>query len=140
MPAPIYATPAAWIEWSGQADTPADFVPLLRTASRAVRTATALWRYDALDGLPTDPDLAEAMRDATCSQISALIALGIDPDAGGTLDGGFESSVKLGSAQVSYTGVESVMAARQATAQGLCPEAIGILQNAGQLAAVTVFG
>lgn len=141
MPAPIYADPAAWQEWSGQDSTPDDFVQLLRTASRAIRTGTALWRYQVDEaGLPADSDLLQAFCDATCAQITALIALEVDPDAGGTLDTGFESSVKLGSAQLTYTGVEAVMAARQATVQGLCPDAISILQQALQLAAVTVFG
>lgn len=141
MPAPIYADPASWIAWSGKDDAPDGFVGYVRSASRAVRAATALWRYDVDgDSLPVNPDLLDAFRDATCAQISALVALDIDPAAGGTLDGGFESSVKIGSAQVQYTGAEAVMAARQATVQGLCPEAVGILQNAAQFAGVAVFG
>lgn len=141
MVAPIYADPASWIAWSGQDEAPDSFVSLVRSASRAVQAATGLWRY-TVDGenLPIDANLMDAFRDATCAQISALVALDIDPAAGGTLEGGFETSVKIGSAQVQYTGAESVMAARQATGQGLCPESIGILQNAAQFAGVAVFG
>jgi hypothetical protein len=142
MPAPIYADPTDWLAWSGQTDAPDDFVPLLRTASRAVREATALWAYpvDTTTSLPLDPDLLGAMRDATCAQISALITLEVDPAAGGTATDMVESAAKIGSAQITYAGAETVMAARMQTAQGLCPEALGILRDAAQMAAVRVFG
>lgn len=142
MPAPIYADPAAWLAWSGQADAPADFVQLLRTASRKVRNATALWRYqaDPVTWLPTDTSLLQAMSDATCAQISAMIALEVDPDAGSTLDGAVEASVGLGSARITYQGSEAVAEARRATIEGLCPDSLQILRDASQLSAVWMFG
>ncbi|MEU0039955.1 hypothetical protein [Streptomyces sp. NPDC006333] len=69
MAARVYATSADYTEWSGQA-APTGAERLLTQASRDIDDAllTAYYCTDA-DGMPTDPDIVEALREATCAQV-----------------------------------------------------------------------
>lgn len=125
----IYATSAELATWTGTA-APANAAALLRAASLRVREATssALYETDAT-GKPTDADLLQAVKDATCSHAAALAAAGIDPAAAGT--DAQVASTSIGSASVSYAGADGAAKARLALTYSLCPEGVTILRDAG---------
>ncbi len=127
----IYATPADLSTWTG-ADAPVNVVGLLRTASLAVREGTELCFYDTdSSGMPTDAALLQAFNDATCCQAAYLSAEAVDPNRGGVIDTGIETSVGIGSARITYADAQATVAAKQAALGGLCPDAARILRNAG---------
>ncbi|KZM69644.1 hypothetical protein AWN90_07655 [Nocardia terpenica] len=56
---------------------------LIRSASTLVRDATSNDLYDTTPaGLPSDPDLRDALRRAVCVQVSTWVNAGIGPSAG----------------------------------------------------------
>lgn len=127
----LYASPSDFATWTGE-DAPAGITGLLRTASLAVREATELAFYATdSDGYPTDPVKREGMRDATCCQAAALSAAGIDPNFGGVLDPGVESSTGIGSARITFADAAAAAEAKQMLLRGLCVDAQRILRNAG---------
>lgn len=142
----IYATSADLVDppWS-LSTLPANVDQLLAAASLLVLGATrsAVYRTDA-DGYPLDPVVRAAFRDATCSQVTTWIALGIDPAAAGadaaTSSGRVAASKSLGPASVSYVGVEGAVAARARLATELSDAAALILSTAGLDTRVRVLG
>lgn len=80
-----YAVPDDLItgQWLDGGTAPDNAVTLIRFASNLVRRATRndLY-YTEPSGLPSDPDFAEAMRDATCCQAAMWSLAGINPAAG----------------------------------------------------------
>lgn len=129
------ASSSDYAEWT-QATAPANIAAILRGCTTLVLKATRLACYatDEATGLATDVTVREALRDATCIQASAWVALGIDPSAGGTVTS--SKSVKrkkIGSAEIEYTDSEtrSVAAARATAAAALVPEAEEYLRNRG---------
>ncbi|MFE7017560.1 hypothetical protein ACFVAQ_45075 [Streptomyces sp. NPDC057651] len=123
-----YATAAQLAAWMGQA-APADADRLLTRASEDIDDAllTALYRVDD-EGKPTDPDIVEALADATCAQVEYQQASGDD----GTGAAGRWDSVSIG--PVSMSG-------RSDTAHGpagldLAPRALRRLHRAGLLPGV----
>lgn len=127
----VYASTDDLAAWIG-GDAPVNAAGLLRSASLAVREATSLAFY-ATDstGLPTDTTLLQAMNDAACCQAAWLNAEGVDPNLGGTLAAGVETSVGIGSARITYADGAEAAAAKQRALTGLCPDAQRILRNAG---------
>lgn len=131
----IYATSEDLTAWSSS-PAPANAAGLLRSASLLVEDATITGIY-ATDtaGLPTDPAVAEAFRDATTAQAAMWSAAGIDPAGGGVASSAPVRSKKLGSGSVEYdTSVNSSVTAyamKQAAATSLCAEAYLILRQAG---------
>lgn len=102
---------------------------LLQRASVKIRklTITAIYRTNP-DGTPTDPNVRDALRDATCAQAAWLDETG---DTGSGATGRF-NSMSLGSASLSGGGTGSPTNTSAATGS-LSPEAVQILQNAGLL-------
>lgn len=99
----------------------------LERASRTVDQAllTAVYDVDE-DGLPTDPDVQEALRTATCEQVTAWEALGED----GTGAASSWDDVQIGSVRLarrSQTGAGGSGSA----ATRLAPQAWAALQQAG---------
>lgn len=132
----IYATSAELQEWIGEAALPAKAASFLRFASLMVRTETMTAVYDTdSEGMPTDPKVSAAFRDATCAQVTAWDGMGIDPSAAGVPSAAPVRSKKLGSGGVEYdTSVNSSVTAFQAkkeAANNLCTESWMILQQAG---------
>lgn len=127
-----YATSSDLLNWSGgTAPTNAD--QLLRTASILVRKATITATYTVdTAGLPTDADVLQAFKDATCAHAAAMAAALIDPLAGGaTTTAGTKAAKKVGTASIEYAGTQQAAAARALLAVELAPEALDILQQAG---------
>ena len=142
----VYATveDLAAEPWSIEAP-PTNVDQLLAAASLLVLGATrsAVYRTD-VDGYPSDPVIRLAFRDATCSQVTTWIALGIDPAAAGadaaTSSGRVTASKTFGPASVSYVGVEGAVAERARVAKGLTDAAALILSAAGLDTRVRVLG
>jgi hypothetical protein len=131
-----YADKDALTDWMGT-DPPPNALLLLRSASILVSRATLTARYDVnASGHASDPDVIDALRDATCSQAALWIAASIDPAAGTTQPAATPvSSKSIGSASVSYDTSESAsvtaMTARASAATQLSQEALLILADAG---------
>lgn len=137
MPFPVYATAEdlAAAPWS--TPTTAGVDRLLATASRLVRraTMTAIYHTDA-DHLPTDEDLREAMRQATCAQVATWLAVKVDPLAGGAQASAvLTASKSLGSGSISYdtsaAGSVNAAQAKADAATSLGMDAYLILSEAG---------
>lgn len=131
----IYATSAQLDDWL-DGPLPANATTLLRSASLLVRGATVASVYDVdTAGLPTDPAVLTAFRDATCAQAAMWSTAGIDPAGGGVASSAPVRSKKLGSGSVDYdTSVNAsvtAFTAKQAAARELCAEAYMILRQAG---------
>ncbi len=66
----IFATPAEYEAFTGQ-PAPANAARLLARASRLVSGATKAAIYDTdASGYPSDADVRDAFRDATCAQVA----------------------------------------------------------------------
>lgn len=127
----VYATPDDLAAWTGTT-APTNATALLRSASLAVREATELCFYAVDDtGLPTNTTQLQAFNDATCCQAAALAELDVNPQSGGVVEAGVVSSSKLGSASFEYADAAIAAAAKAAAMQGLVPDALRILRDAG---------
>jgi hypothetical protein len=136
----IYAASADLAEWLSLTGTPMPDYPggFLRTASMAVTEAmeTGFYAVDST-GLPTDAKTLQAFKDATCAQAAALIALEIDPAAGGILQGGqVEQAVQLLSARVQFADSAAAVEGLQQILGGIVPESARCLKQAGLVVGV----
>ncbi len=123
----VYATEAEYADWLGLDDPPAGAATALRRASMVVDEMLFGAVYDVDDDrLPTDTDVAEALRDATCAQAEYGRTTG---DASMVGAAGI-TTVSLGS--LSYTKAATGTAATTSGGNGRwSPTAWGILQRAG---------
>ncbi|QCX77668.1 hypothetical protein C9F11_20165 [Streptomyces sp. YIM 121038] len=88
----VYATPAQLTAWTGK-PAPADAERLLARASEDIDDTLARAVYLTDDaGMPTDPAIAAALRDAVCAQVEYQLATGDD----GTGAAGRWDSVSIG--------------------------------------------
>lgn len=116
-----YATSAEYLTWTGLSSAPADIDRLLLRASELL-DVTVLVSYGIdTNGLPTDTDIAAAMRDACCSQVEFWQEVG----ESNSIDG-------LAGAQISVGGYSGPRA------PDLAPRALNVLQMcvAGNLMAL----
>lgn len=129
-----YATDLDCMSSPWMLDDTDDLERLIAVASGMVRSATRSARY-AVDsaGKPSEDDIIDAFRDATCAQVATWVRAEIDPATECLSDdSGRVASKAMGGRSVSYSATSgAVQAGRQAVAQGLCPEAWTILANAG---------
>lgn len=96
----VYADEAAYVAYTGGA-APDNVALALRLASRVVDVLLTGVVYDVdTAGLPTDPDVAEALSDATCCIAQEAATTGI-LDAGGTQEW---DSVGIGKVSLSGRG------------------------------------
>lgn len=131
----VYATTADLADWSSL-PSPVNATQLLRSASILVRNGTMTARYATdEDGLPTDPKVVAAFREATCAQATLWQATGIDPATGAMITTNPVASKGIGTARISYdTSAAASVAAlsiRRDAATSLCTDAWLILQQAG---------
>lgn len=105
----------------------------LRAASRRVRHATRAARYDVgTSGLPTDPDVVEAFRDATVAQCLLWLTNGIEPSGVLQQPAQKVASKAIGGRSVTFTTDDpTIAAARLQAAKDLCDDAVLILRDAG---------
>ena len=133
----MYAVDSDYRSYCGISDTgimPSNLAQLLTAASWAVREATMTCFYQVDDnGVPIDGALSAAFRDATCAQVQAMDALGIDPAMGGASQPNTAASKSISGASITYSSSEQQAAAllRQQVATGLAPAAVRILRAAG---------
>lgn len=124
----IYATTDAVERWMGEAP-PENAEALLRRASTMVAHATRAAVYDTTPaGMPSDPDVAEAMEEAVCAQVAMWATAGVDP-ASATVSAQVSRS-SIDGASVDY---DTAMATAEQNKMRteLCPEAVEILTIAG---------
>ena len=121
----MLAQPTDLANWTGTA-APANATNLLRSATSLVleATASAYYPVDPATGLSTDAPTAAVLRDATCIQAAAWVALGIDPATGGVSTATVVQEKSLGSARLVYANAAEAEQARSATLRNLVPEAM----------------
>jgi hypothetical protein len=127
----IYATSDDLAAWTGST-APDNAATLLRTASLIVRRATMTATY-AVDetGAPTDADVLDAFRDATCAQAAAMAANDVDPLAASAGAAGEIASSSIGSASISFATDASTSALTRSLLSAVTDEAAMILSRAG---------
>lgn len=129
-----YATEADLTAYTGE-PAPAGAARLLREAAALVRFATRNDLYNVQpSGLPSDDDLREAMRDATCAQVTYWAANGVDPTSGATGGTPSVAATEVDGAKVQYSAdpaEAAAAAARAASLTSLTGPAYAILRNAG---------
>lgn len=130
----LYATPDDLVpEWMDTA--PDNARRLIRAASVKVEHATRMARYAVDgDGLPTEPAVKNAMRDAVCHQVAVWTTAGLDPNAGTAGQNLYIQSQSVDGGSVTFGGHVSIED-RTAAATGLDQGTLEILSNAGLLTA-----
>lgn len=124
----LFAKPADFEKYADM-EPPENIDRLLRTASAWVTVAVRRARFDVdTAGNPADPDVVEALRDATCEQVLVWVENDITP--GKIADRGAVSSTSIGDASISYE-TASVTAEREVLANVICDGAYMILDEAG---------
>jgi hypothetical protein len=133
----VYATPDELTTFLGEA-APDNADRLLRGASGLVRSATRAALYDVTStGMPSDPDIAEAFRDATCAQAAEWISSGVNPAAG--TSPGTPKASGIGGANVQWDSPGGLTP--EQTLTQLIPDAVWYLDSAGLLSGtVQVWG
>ena len=128
----VYATESDFADFLGD-EAPEEgkkdkkIAAMLRRASTEIEGHTRTARYTVdEDGYPTDPDVADAFRDATCAQ--AAWWLDTDDISGAASQ---EGTVSIGSVTLGARGRSSGNGAPDAGEARVAPEAITILRNAG---------
>lgn len=110
-----YATSAEYLTFTGLSAAPDDYARLSQRASELVdNTVTAAFTVDDTTDLPTDADVAAALRDACAAQVEFWAEVGEENDVDG-----------LAGSQVSVSGYSGRRPPK------LSPRAFRILQNAG---------
>ena len=127
---PTYATENDLVTWmDADLDDDVNAVPLLRKASLLVTSVCRLDSYDTTPtGIPSDDDLADAMREATCAQAERWLAADVDP-LSGAKQAGVVASSGVDGASVSFAA--PTVADLADLADTLCSDALRILRNAG---------
>lgn len=126
----IFAQPTDVQKWADNNFDGVKLDPLIKRASSLVQYATRAARFDVLpSGMPEDPDVMDALRDATCEQVAVWVENDITP---GKLEAGTAqvTSSSIGDASVGMSGAEAA-ATRDNAANTLCEYAQEILANAG---------
>lgn len=127
----VFAQPDDVVAWAGYTfDEDVNLQPLIRRASSMVQRAVRSARFEVTPaGMPEDPDVMDALRDAVCEQVTVWVENDINP----TVIQGASSAVtssSIGDASVSYSSVDAAQVKDQASNQ-LCDAALDILSNAG---------
>ncbi|WP_408934444.1 hypothetical protein [Corynebacterium marquesiae] len=127
----VFAKPDDVVTWAGYAfDKDVNLQPLIRRASSMVQRAVRSARFEVTPaGMPEDPDVMDALRDAVCEQVTVWVENDISPTAIASATGAVTSS-SIGDASVSYSSVDAAQVKDQA-ANELCDAALDILANAG---------
>lgn len=122
----VFATSDDVEKWSGF-PAPENAAQLIRRASGMVQQAVRRARFTVEpSGLPADPDVADAMRDAVCAQVVYWDNSGVDPMRADTT--ARLSSTGLDGASMGFDTTTAAQASTTA-ASSLCDEAWLILDN-----------
>ena len=128
-----YATTAEFSVWDGATEYTVPSDSLLRRASGVIDGLTRHSKFASdVDGYPTDIDVSDVFRDATCAQVAFWDENG-DPTGAGSQDGSFS----IGSVSIGARGRSAGSGAPDAQQSRVAPEAVQILVNAGLITATT---
>lgn len=112
---------------------------MIQHASLMVEHATILARYDVDDeGYPTDQEVIDAFKNATCFQVAAWAAAGLDPRKGIHGQPLRITSQSAGGGSVSYEGVATNEDIDKLLTT-LCAPAMMVLRQAGLLGREVVY-
>ena len=127
----VFAKPDDVVTWAGYAfDKDVNLQQLIRRASSMVQRAVRSARFEVTPaGMPEDPEVMDALRDAVCEQVTVWVENDISPTAIASATGVVTSS-SIGDASVSYSSVDAAAVKDQA-ANELCDAALDVLANAG---------
>ncbi|MDR7385213.1 hypothetical protein [Promicromonospora iranensis] len=138
----VYAAEADLAEapWS-ISPAPANAGKLLLHASLLVakETRSALYATDT-EGYPSNTVVRAAFRDATCAQVDAWVAAGIDPTAAGAGQSGVVAAKKYGPRDVQYATYERDAKQRGYLTTHLADTAVQILAALGLCKSVAAQG
>ena len=127
----IFATDADVEKWMGEPLDGRSVDALLRRASSLVQRAVRSARFAVTPaGIPQDPDIEEALRDATCEQVTVWLENDVNPVEVASTAAPVAAS-SIGDASVNYGDSSASNAAKDNTATELHPAAFDILANAG---------
>lgn len=123
----VYATAEDYTKWLGLTTPPEGLTRSLARASQLVDwlLVTAVYATDSA-GLPTDPDIREAVRDATCATVAWWEDTGDDTGAATRY-----TSAGIGSVTLSRANTPAAATPAGAQAARLAPEALQLLADAG---------
>ncbi len=128
-----YATPAEFAVWDEDSLYTAPGDSLLRRASGVIDGLTRHSVFDAdVDGYPTDVNVSDVFRDATCAQ-AAYWSETEDPTGAVSQEGTFS----IGSVSIGARGRTSGNGAPDESQARIAPEAVEILTTAGLISAIT---
>lgn len=127
----VFAQPDDVVKWAGyEFDDDVKLEPLIRRASSMVQRAVRAARFEVTPaGMPEDPEVMDALRDAVCEQVTVWVENDINPTVIQAAGKNITSS-SIGDASVSYSSVGAAQVKDQA-ANELCGAALDILANAG---------
>ena len=127
----IFATDADVEKWMGEPLDGRSVDALLRRASSLVQRAVRSARFAVTPaGMPQDPDIEEALRDATCEQVTVWLENDVNPVEVASAAAPVAAS-SIGDASVNYGDSSASNAAKDNAATELHPAAFDILANAG---------
>lgn len=127
----IFATDADVEKWMGAPLDGRSVDSLLRRASSLVQRAVRSARFAVTPaGMPQDPDIEEALRDATCEQVTVWLENDVNPVEVASAAAPVASS-SIGDASINYGDSSASNAAKDAVSSELHPAAFDILANAG---------
>ena len=127
----IFATDADVEKWMGEPLDGRSVDALLRRASSLVQRAVRSARFAVTPaGMPQDPDIEEALRDATCEQVTVWLENDVNPVEVASAAAPVAAS-SIGDASVNYGDSSASNAAKDSISTTLHPAALDILANAG---------
>lgn len=111
-------------------ELPDDADAWLIRASALVSRATRSAMYETTPaGMPTDPDVIDAMAEATCLQVAEWQGAGVDPVAGVSGQSAGVSSTSLDGASITFTSTPEELITLSLTE--LCDLSLTVLEDAG---------
>ena len=127
----IFATDADVEKWMGEPLDGRSVDALLRRASSLVQRAVRSARFAVTPaGMPQDPDIEEALRDATCEQVTVWLENDVNPVEVASTAAPVAAS-SIGDASINYGDSSASNAAKDSISTTLHPAAFDILANAG---------
>ena len=127
----IFATDADVEKWMGEPLDGRSVDALLRRASSLVQRAVRSARFAVTPaGMPQDPDIEEALRDATCEQVTVWLENDVNPVEVASAAAPVAAS-SIGDASINYGDSSASNAAKDSISTTLHPAAFDILANAG---------
>lgn len=127
----IFATHDDVVKWIDDPLTDRNIDGLLRRASSMVQRAVRSARFAVTPaGMPEDPDIEDALRDAVSEQVAVWLESDVNPVEVASAAAPVAAS-SIGDASINYGDSSASNAAKDAVSAELHPAAFDILANAG---------